>query len=312
MGSLNKRGIVFTFIAASLLSIIILIFLFNLSNRAQGNIQETNIKIETINNFVKSLSNDYLKTALRTSSNQVILSFLDREDKTDNFIDISNFKDSIMMGYYTPDVEADKLKLMFQEDLNFTLPSALEEIKEFGDGIGVNFSYKFNSNSIVITQTETWNLDVKFIVSYEVNDLKRNVKWKIDNKEINAKLDIQNYRDPLYIVKENVNNTINKTTITNWNLDNFKEFVKAEHFRENPSAPSFLDRLEGTTDANPNGIESLLDPNYYANPSVFSNVDYQYWTNTHGGCSVDGMDNSFRLETSHLLYYTQNGACELP
>ena len=305
---LNKRGIVFTFIAASLLSIIILIFLFNMSNRTQGNIQETNIRVETINNFVKSLSNEYLITALKTSSNQVILSFLDREYRNKNFIDISKFKDSIIKGYYTP-IEADKLNLMFQEGLNYTLPAALEEIKNFGYGSGINFTYKFNPSSILIIQTEPWNVDVKFIISYEVRDLKGNVNWKIENKEITIKLDVQNYRDPLYLVKADLNNTITRTTVTIWNLDNFKQFVQNAQFRENTNAPSFLDRLQGRTSSNPNGIESLLEPFFFDNPSGFSNADYQYWSSANGECSVDGMNSDFRLDGSHLTYYTQTGSC---
>src|SRR3989344_2281197 len=112
MDRLNKKSVVFTFIAVTLLFIIILIFLININNRTSTKIQTTNIKVETLNNVVKNLNSTLLPDALRSSSNQAMISLLDYESNTTYVIDVEDYLRQVMNdGNYNSVLQED----MFQD-----------------------------------------------------------------------------------------------------------------------------------------------------------------------------------------------------
>ena len=317
---MNKKAIVFTFIAIIMVILLIATFLLNISNRAQRDIQKTTIKIEALSSLVNSLNNELLQESLRSSSNQVFLAFLNHMDnKTKSkgnghykghFIkgDINkNFQNAIMDGYY----KNDELDYMFMDDLNYTLTNATRQLAIFLQDNGANFTFNpINKDDIRVFQPDPWHINVSFIITYDLNDSKNEVNWVVKNKPISILLNVQDYRDPLSLVSENQSITINRTDVTIWSLEEFKRHITGHFFIEHTDAPSFLDRLQGKKDAaSVNGIESILDPNFFANSGKRSNVDYEYSDKVHGKCSVDGMLANFRLTEDHLNFYQRTGIC---
>lgn len=310
MGILNKKGLVFTFIAVILLSVLMLAFLVNINNRVQTETQTLNVKIETINSFVKSLNSSYLPDALRSSSNQVMLSLLDYESNKSEYADVDEyFKQVLESGYY----QGKKQSGMFQDNLNYTLPYTLNEIKNLVGSQGIAFDYEpIDFNTLILKQKDSWSVEVIIKLSYSVTE--SSAEWNINEREVHSRLSVTNYRDPLYLVEARIgkiNLSITKTPYADFSdINNFKDHIERAYFRDNPNAPDFLQRLNGNFAPSIYGIESLLDPVYYMNEKGYSNADYQYLSNVIGLC-VEGMPINFRLDQAHLTYY-QRVECSLP
>lgn len=313
---MNKQGVVFTVIVVILLSVILLTFLINVENRANIKIKETTVEAETLNSFVSTLNNQYLPLSLRTSSNQVILALLDYlEDKnaasdvdvflTDSDIN-SIFKEALIDGNY---VDGTPLDLMTIDGVSYKINDVLNEIGVLAADTGISFSYQTISQTdfIRIEQQDPWNLKVIFQVSYTVEDSENEFLWDVQNKEITTLLNIKDYIDPLYIVKTGLNLSIKK-----WNGIDFTQLVYNQEFNSSDTAPSFLQRLQGDLSANVYGIETILSPRFHANPTGNSHVDYLFWNNVPGECTVDVniiQEPEFRLDKKHFNLYNLEGDC---
>ncbi len=305
---MNKKAVVFTFITVILITLLIASFLVNISNRAQRDIQKTNLKVGALSSFVNSLNNELLQEVLRSSSNQVFLAFLANIESNNQYIqgdmDVV-FPEALMNGYYNNE----ELKVMFQNNLNYTLGKSLDELKTLAQDHGAVFSYTaINKNNIKVSQEDPWNLNISFVINYNLNDSRNDVSWNIENKKISILLDIENYRDPFYLFEDQLNKTITKTNVTTWTLSEFNMHIVNSLFRNHADAPSFLKRLQGDKTSDANGIESILDSRIYGN-GEFSNVDFEFWSNKNGECRVTGMPSNFRLTAAHLTYYEQTGTC---
>lgn len=307
MGKLNKKGIVFTFISVVLVSILIIAFLINIDNRSKNNIQVTNVKTETLNSFVKSLNSSFIPDALKVSSNQAMISLLDYESNESIYIqDLSDyFKEVLETGNYN----GEKQDGMFRENLDYRLNPALNEIKLLAQEQGAFFDYSpIDYNSIKIFQRDPWHIIVSLKFSYTLRDAKNELIWDIKNREIYSVLNVENYRDPLYLLEPEMGKLslrITKTPYTQrefHDINKFNDHIIKGYFAYNSGAPSFIKRLKGDFSKDNNGIESLLDPVYFYKNGLYSNADYQFISKVLGEC-VDDMDSSFKLDASHLNYY---------
>ncbi|AJF62234.1 MAG: hypothetical protein QT11_C0001G0076 [archaeon GW2011_AR20] len=308
MDFVNKKGIVFTFIVVILLSIVIIIFLINVNNRFQTKIQTVNVKVETLNSFVKNLNSTYLPDALGASSNQAIISLLDYESNNSYAPDSLDYlKQVISNGRYGGGIQ----ESMFQGSLDYTLNNTLNEIRLLAEQQGATLEYTQEDvdnaiNSLTISHETPWTLKVSMNFKYRVSDIKNEVSWEINNANIYSTLNVENYRDPFYLIEPELGKfgvRIRKTPYGDFSdINDFNDHIKKVYFRANSNAPSFLVRLEGDFTPSSNGIESILDPNYYSNPSGLSSLDYQYLNGVVGSC-VFGMPSNFKLDTQHIDYY---------
>jgi hypothetical protein len=254
---MNKKSVVFTFITVILLSIIIIAFLVNIHNRTQTRTEIINVKVETLNSFVKNLNSSYLPNALRTSSNQVMFSLLDYESNNTYVSDINSyFKDVLKDGYYGSEKQND----MFQNKLDYTLMNTLEEVKLLAEQQGAVFEYLPNFDSLLIEQKNPWHVLISIEIDYSLKDVKNEFNWQITKRRIYAELNVEDYRDPFYLLETvagKVSLQIKKTPYISFlNINDFKEHIKKVYFRDNTNAPSFIKRLKGDSSSDANGIES--------------------------------------------------------
>jgi len=313
MDKLNKRAVVFTFIIVVLLSIIIISFLVNLSHRTSGSkIQSTNIKIETLNSFVKNLNSSYLPDALRVSSHKAMISLLDYE-ANNTYVDNINdyFKQVLNNGYYNNIKQQD----MFQDGLNYTLLNSLNEIKNLANQQGTIFEHsRIDFSTLTSNQTDPWHVIMGLKITYNIKDTSNEVFWNISNREIYTNLNVYDYRDPIYLVEQEPGLSLIITKIP-YNpayfsdITNFNNHIQRGNFTNNPLAPSFIQRLQGDFKKQgftltSNGIESLLNPGSYPNPQSYSNADYQFYNKINGLCVRD-MPANFKLDQSHINYYNR-------
>ncbi len=326
---MDKKAVVFTFIAISLLSVILIAFLINVANKnIQTKIQDTTVRVETLNSLAKSLENELIPEALRASSNRVILSWLYYLDHANNdtlnpeFIDPTkvslndNLKNALIKESYYKDLN-NKVQLSYMYDnkdkSNYTLPAVLNELSILANNSGVIFSYDDPSTyAFAITQTSPWELDVAMTIPYyEVSDAKKNIFWVFKDKQFSAKLNIQNYVEPFILVYYNRSVSINKTKTAVFTAQGFRDFYQRPEFIAHDDAPNFLSRMQGRFDPSINGIETVLDPLYYPNPNKYSNVDFQYWNHIIGCGVIEPEFNEIYLNAEHDDFYSRtiNPSC---
>ena len=325
---------IFTFIVVALLSVVLIAFLINVANRnTQAKIQDASIKIETLNAFTKTLNEQLIPQALRSSSNRAILAWLSYLDAVNNgtktlttgeFITNApnldeNLKNAMIFQNYDKTGTGTPTQLLYMydkgpnptdtnDDTNYTLTSIFKEIEILANNSGAVFNYTpLNDYTYTITQTSPWGIKVSMnVVDYWVYDAKQTTFWHFTNKPFSIVLNVTNYNDPFRLVLDNRSVTINATGFTNFApLSNFQAFYQRPEFRAHNDAPSFLNRLQGSVNPNIYGIESILDPTYFPNPSILSNVDFQYWQGIVQGCETDAsgvyLDNN--PPGNHLTYY---------
>jgi len=233
---------------------------------------------------------------------------------SDSEVDIIN---AIMTGN---DPQGNKLDLMFPiyegEELNYTINSTLDEIKQLASQTNIQFSYQpFNTN---IVQKDSWTLKVTIInFNFTVSDSDGKVKW-IDVINISGEFPIINFRDPVILIEEENNFTIKQVAdTTNYVYvedDMGKIFAQMWNhtFNNNSDAPSFLMRMEGNFSNSPDnyGIEYIVNPLFNSNQYHYSVSDHLYYNHTTTTCQYRTTNiPDFYMDEKHLnLYGIPNGA----
>jgi len=333
---MDKKAIIFTFIVVALLSVVIIAFLINVGNRgAQAKIQDTNIKIETLNSFAKTLNQQLLPQALKASSNRAIIAWLMYLDTANNesktlvpltgeFItktpDLNtNLKNAIIYENYKKIVGPSEITLPLTfmvpaPDENYTLTSIFKEIEVLANNSGLIFNYTYPGDyTYTIEQISPWEINVSMIIQdYWVYDNKKTTFFHFSNMPFSTILNITNYDEPFMLVLDNRSVTINATGFTSGPTGDFTDPIKFQAFYRRPEfiahgdAPTFLKRLQGDPASDVNGIETVLDPLYFPNPNRYSNVDYLYWKKDNTNvCSTDvsGIYLDNIPPNSHLNFY---------
>ncbi|MFH1209839.1 MAG: hypothetical protein V1663_03550 [archaeon] len=325
---MNKRGIVFTSIAIILVSIIIIVFLIQANKKTEIEITKSTVQTDTLNSFVKSLKTEYIPSAIRISSDRALLGLIDYIDREDYLTNVNtDFNKSLLSGK-GPD--NGNLQYMFEVDennqeINYTIYAALNEIKDLSAQTQIIFSY--NPVSAKIEQEDSWTLKItleNFQINVSSSDGK--VKWS-DKVNISGYIPITNYRDPVILVEEGLNFTIMKADMTDYvtpleglgmggefdNLDKISNQMWNHTFNNNSDAPSFLQRMEGNfTNPEGHGIEYIVNPAFNSNPSDLNMIDHYYHPEItqlqEDICFIEELGKEFRIDKAHLIYYgfTQN------
>ena len=167
-------------------------------------------------------------------------------------------------------------------------------------------------NSVTITHTEPWMVDVTVRLDIDAQDEKNTASWTITNKAYTGKINITGLVDPLYLVNNNglVNNTIIKTTVPDFSSEtNLDLHVLNSYYIEHSDAPSYLMRFENDLGSSAYGIESLVNSQELIDASLDdctdSAVDFICFGTGVASCEVKEPNYSwFRLDTAtHLDFY---------
>jgi len=308
---LNKKGIFFTFAAIALSVIILLSFNTYNEYRLFDKMGVIEIRINTMNNFIKDLENDMDK-AIFIIGFRSLLSIeeymMDNDDFLDNLGTTLNgaFDEAFRLG------TINSVNMMLMEDNTFV--DWIERIDNISNK--TDMTLDFVINSVSISQSNPWIVDVTVNLDINVNDKKSTASWVIDNKDYTTKINItseigDNHRfvDPLYLIFNDglANNSIRQTTVPDFSsISNLQEHVdgriplgvSGSYYITNSDAPSYLNRFEEGTifTASANGIESLVDVETVSglglgHPSGKTAVDHLYFDSTSStlNCNIDGM-----------------------
>lgn len=273
--ALNKRGIIFTILTISILS------LFAISYGAYNLIQDRdpiNKRINTLNNFVASVEQD-LPRQLFISGYRAI--FLFNKEIIESGVYIVNINTSLSEIFFNGTILGAHQDLM--EDATFqAIQNSLTK-----NANKINANVKLLNPEIALTQEDPWHIKIILNTTLIIEDKGDLVSW---NKSILIKsyIPIKNFEDPLYSISTQgyVINKINQTPysifVTGSNYENLTSHFQNSYYKASTSAPSFLDRLQGNLNANPNGIESLVNPQKLTDNGIDvkykSVIDYIYFS----------------------------------
>jgi hypothetical protein len=298
----NKRGQFFTLIAIIIISIFLLSYIiYNTQHQGRKSIHN---RIDSMNNFVFSLKEDF-KRQIYITGFRIIYLYEDKIGSTGS--PINNLNSSFKEAFYNGTFNGEHQDLLNGILLNDIANSLAEKANKN------NLNLTLSAYNLTITQEDPWHVEINILTGISIQDKNNLASWN-NTETISAKIDITNFEDPLYVINTNgkVSNKINRTIYhpfvngsdyTNLTLHNQNSF-----YIESVTGPSFLDRLEGKTSANPNGIESLVYlPELSAQGIMLKDksiVDYIYFSNDDPpGANILGMPSWFKLDNDHLAVY---------
>lgn len=297
----NKRGIFFTSMA------IIIISLFLVSLALYSQLSEKNTiekRIQTMNSFVFSLENDISRQNY-ISGYRAILSIESYITSKGEFIADSeaSMREALLSGT----VQSEPINLME----GFQIKDWNSRITDLGEKINVEANYTLQD--LTISQDDPWHILIQAKINLQVRDKNNLASWN-KTETINSKIDITGFEDPIYLINTNgkVTNKITKTPYTIFvqgnDVSNLTNHSANSYYIESATAPSFLQRLEGKTTSDTQGIESLVNLRELSQQGMIieqkSVVDYIYFSsNNPTSYKISGMPAWFWLDTPHLSTY---------
>lgn len=301
----NKKAMIFTLLAMALLALFLASYGFYTISKDRKSI---NKRIDTMNNFVYSVEQD-LPRKLFISGFRTIFLFEKKITESGNYI--TDLNSTFQELFYNGTISGVYQELM--EGVTFS--GIVSSINEKAREINVNVSL-LNPN-VTITQEDPWNVKIVLEANLFVKDKGDLALW---NRTIilESFVPITNFEDPLYLVNTNglVVNKINKTIHTDFvsgsDVTNLLDHYTNSYYINISLGPSFLDRLEGKTSSNINGIESLVYlPELAAQGVPIKSktvVDHIYFTNNDPtSYQIQGMPSEFRIDDDHLSVYEVSG-----
>jgi len=296
----NKKSQIFTIIA------IVLILLLFASYEVYSYFKEREAiktRISTMNSFLFSLEENLGRDMYIVGFRTLFLAQTEIT-KTGKYIPNINlfFNESFLKG----SVNGQPSEILVGATFNDIQRSTNEKARK------VNVNVTLSNPVISVSQEDPWNVLVTLEADFVMIDTSGLARWD-KRTVIKTKIPIENFEDPLFILntQAKVARKINRTIyegIYNQPINNLNEHVSRGYYTYNPSAPSFLNRLEGNFGADENGIESLVYipalsaqgiPTYEK-----SVVDYIYFSPLNPSShQIEGMPSWFRLDTEHLEKY---------
>lgn len=308
----------FTFIAVTMLLVILVSFLITVQTSTKSQTDKILAKATATNAFVESF-NVNVGSALKASANQAILALEDRMDVSDVYLTPptdQKIKWVMLFGSY----QGQNLRMMRPRQADgtitdMTLSSTLNEFKKVAARSNIILTYNSPSpNFVTFLMVSPWELRVNLqLKNVRVTDREQEISWNLGDVDVYTILDITKYRDPFYLINDDINITITKTNVPDFeSSDNLNYFIDNFQFINHTDAPDFIQRLSGEFNSvSNNGYETILNSGHITppntpNPNSDSYVDFLYWGTryTPSSCSVYGVPAPIKLDQQHKLYYT--------
>ncbi|MEK6847033.1 MAG: hypothetical protein AABY16_02605 [Nanoarchaeota archaeon] len=298
----NKKGVFFIAIA------IVMITLLLTSYTLYSNIQERKAiqkRIETMNSFINSINQD-LERKLFIAGFRSLFTFENKIIETGAYISDVNasFQEMFINGTFNNQTQS----IM----LGATVTDIIKDMQGLGSKIAINIT--LTGPKANIDQTDPWHVRITLGGNFTIRDENNLSSW---NTMLSATgtIPIYYFDDPIYIINTGslVVTKINQTIYSSFDSASLLDHTTKQYYKASQNAPSFLDRLEGSLNANsPNGIESLVDIQSLQNKGLQTQeksiVDYIYFSSSNPTyCHTAGMPSWFYLNNNSLSAY--NATC---
>lgn len=298
---MRKKGVFFTIITLVILSLFVLTYTIALRVSDSDGAQK---RVATMSSFLEATHED-LERQLYTSLFRMLFIVEKRIAET---------------GSYIPSVSAASQELFFngslagsqQELMNgVTLTDITTTLTE--RAAKLNIALTLSDAQLEVSQDDPWTVKITLSTHLVLNDTGNAAHWAQD-KAIVAYVPVTSFEDPLYALNTQGKfiNKIAQTPVTSFvqgtNVANLSLHVSESYYTASTQAPSFLNRLEGSTAASPHGIESLVNLPELSKQGITvtdkSVVDYIYFSGSNPqSYRITGMPSWFRLDQAHLATY---------
>ncbi len=286
-----------------------MLFLFIITFTFFSDIKErkaTQKRVETLNSFLLNTEKD-IPRQLYTSGFRIIFLLEKRIVETGYYIiNVSKlFDEAFFNGTFDGGANEEMQTIM--EGSKFSdIESAIQAKAD-----KINARIEIKNPKITISQDDPWNIKITLKSNLSFTD-KNNLAFWNKTSSISAKIPIEDLEDPLYTVNTNslVVNKIKKTpyAFSQNNITNLSLHSENSYYIASPAGPSFIERMEGKTNADTYGIESLVNLQDLSAQNIplqnKSAVDFIYFSsNNPQSCDVSGMPPWFMLDSNHRGTY---------
>jgi hypothetical protein len=293
----NKKGIFFTAAVIVIIALLGISYLFYSTLKERESVQE---RVTTMNNYLFSLEKD-MQRQLYISGFRAV--FVIEKEITET-------------GLFVPDASQAINELFFNGTIN-SKPQDIMAGATFGDiqnsiltnSEKINTIANLSSPSIEISQIDPWNIHLVLSLNLKLSDKENLASWD-KTETIEAFIPIENFEDPLYALNTNslVTNNITRTPYATFDISNLTIHAQNSYYKASAKAPSFLERLEGKTSANENGVESFVNLQKISSQGLpikeKSCIDYIYFSSNNPSAShVSGMPSWFMIDDEHKPDY---------
>lgn len=248
------KGAFFTVTALLLASFAAISVLLLMHSTQQYN-EGIQTRVITLNNFLEDSQKDF-ERALQIGTIRGLLALSDEVVVTGEYIQDFNesFEEMILNGTY----KGEEVALMSDT----TLDTWIDRVQTIADKSDIGIS--FTIQDISIEHDTPWSVETYADVYFVVWD-KNGLANFSSNYQATGRTSILAFEDPYYLIGSlgRVSNTIIKSNLTSFvsgeDTSNLMSHINNGHYINNSDAPSYLYRLQGSFEAHPQGIESLVD-----------------------------------------------------
>lgn len=312
---MNKKGVFFTILSIFISVMLVALFSYETEYPVDAEVEINKYRISFFHNFNNDLRNSYLERALYVGIYNGLDQAIDHIEDDDffNSVDeLTSFLNGCLEG--TNPECSDDAKFSFWAD----------KIKDkVYDDFGIELDYEL-SGDIYLNQTRPFSVFVSVPVTYELSDDFVLKLW--DSIVLEAEVSITGLKDP-FLFENNVERIIYRDPVIELGYDETEEAYEnfIEHYDKGTYVmteigPSFLDRLQGLTSPNENGIQTLLEEGSVTHYNNMSYIDYKYFSGLEYSCgdhsdtklySIVGINSNFRIDWNNLANYRLGGVQEM-
>ena len=310
MRRLNKKGFAYVLVVSLLLVVLVAIFMSSNRYKLQDRQEALQIRILSINDFVKNMNNDIHRASYISAFRSLIA--LENQISVSGIF-LNDTKESFRETFFYGTVNNTNVTIMENSSFN----DYLNRVKQVSANTGINLDV--NVTKINLTQSDPWSVNVHVFTDINVTDVDNVVSFVYSNEYV-TNVPIADLRDPLYgVFSENkVPNTIrafNKTQLVfNNETTNLTDLVNGSYYVASNLSPNFIMRFENNVSPSEFGIESIVNVNMLSGQDldVYPNrvkVDYIYFNDlprTDTRCvptDTDLSDLKFIITTDRLQLY---------
>jgi hypothetical protein len=309
---MNKRGMIYTVVVLIFFAVMLNVF-YTHEVYSFGEKQDAiEIRISTMNDFIKDLDKDAERAAYIAGFRSLIAleEYISSKGEFVSDIDAS-FREAFYngsIGNYSPTI---------LDQSSFSV--YLARVNEKSEEIDIQLSVVVKD--VNLYQETPWIVKVEVITAINITDRKGLANW-VYNDTFTSLIPIIGFRNPLFSVNTlgrlhsfvaAVPSNMTEFVINN-QTDNLLELIAEGYYVESTQAPSFIMRFEGNLSNDTNGIEALVDIEFLEKQEDItidydrSLVDYIYFGNqsTTNVCTVQNMPAWFKIDDNHLNDYEIN------
>jgi len=298
----GKKGQLFTILGIMLIVLMFLSFDIYSSINDKKSIKT---RVKTMDSFLKSMEKN-MERYLIISGERIILI---AEEKMINGYYLADAQDFFNDTFFN-DTE-DPASLMYGENFQDIVDSVN------GQASKINVEVFLNNSQVNVSQDDPWHLKFSLKSDFILKDKQGLAQWN-KTQHIDALIPIERFYDPILAYETRKLKNMTRTPyegnyVSGSDYSNITIHVDNGYFAANPSAPSFLKRLEGDLSSDPNGIETFvnipqlraLPPGIHVTDESKTIIDYIYFSSDDPQpiTQVSAIHSWFKIDDGHKAKY---------